>query len=345
LFRGFFISICISVAVLVFVVSTVAQLSLQGEVVDVIDGKTIVVAISHGNVPVELQYIEVPIAGQALHDTVKDHLRTLVIGQRVNYRPRIMTKERTVVQLTMNGVDISQQMLRDGAAWHIPWQVSGQERTEFDAYAAMEAAAKNEKRGVWSIPGLKPGWESRPNNNNGLEEKDLVRSNFGVGNARPNRSGRSNPSFGDVGALVNRYDPGSRTGLLSTTFLPIQLPKDVDSVQRAAIDVTYYYKENDAKARKGSYVVSVAFLSQKAEFITNNELVVWDNGKIIVVGKPKRTVSKYSDGVYETLIYGLSRSLLEKAANDEAVYFKVGRHVIQLTGGRYLIYNMLQVTQ
>src|SRR5258706_11012314 len=128
--------------------------------------------------------------------------------------------------------------------------------------------------------------------------------------------------------------------------MPIDVGKDhPDSVERMAIDVSYYYKENVARSRKGTFVVTVAFLSQKAEFLTNNELMVWDNGKVIVIGKPKRTVSNRSDGVRETLIYGMNRSVLERAAGNEGVYLKVGHHVVQLTGGRYLLYNLLQVTQ
>ena len=76
-----------------------------GEVVEVLDGKTVVVVVPTGRVKVELQYIDVPEDGQALHAAMKAHLRTLVAG--------------------VKGVDVSQQMLRDGAAWHLQFEKSG----------------------------------------------------------------------------------------------------------------------------------------------------------------------------------------------------------------------------
>jgi endonuclease YncB( thermonuclease family) len=327
-----------------------AQRSFAGEVTGVLDGRTVTLAISSGRINVQLQYIEVPNTGQQMSNTVIDHLRSLVIGKTVYYRPRNILKDRTIGQLTLGGVDISQQMLRDGAAWHIPSEMSGQELGEFKLYASMEASAKSENLGIWSISGLKPAWEFRADKREieRREEKTSFVSNSGPLPAATTTSKtavNSNPSFGNVGALINRYDPESRTGFLSTAFMPIQVAKDVDSVEQIAVDVTYYYKESDRKLRNGSFVVTVAFLSRNTQFLTNNELTVWDNGKITVIGKPKRQVSNRSDGVYETLIYGVSRNILERAAGNEAVYIKVGKHVIHFTGGRYLLYNLLQVTQ
>ena len=138
-------------AILMFVASAAAQLTIPGEVVDVIDGKTVLVAIPGSKVKVELQYIDVPEQGQQLSDTVTAHLRSLVIGKSVEYRPQVLLKDRAIGRLTIKNIDISQQMLRDGAAWHKPIDSSGQERAEFDIYASTEAAAKQERIGVWSI--------------------------------------------------------------------------------------------------------------------------------------------------------------------------------------------------
>lgn len=357
MFRDLVLSFGVLVAVFTFVGSTSAQSSLSGQVVDVIDGKSIVVAMPNGNMTVQLQYIDVPEQGQALHDTVKEHLRGLMMGKRVDYRPRIISKDRTIAKVMVNGVDMSQQMLLDGAAWLIPSQTSGQEKSEFDAYAAMEASAKREKRGVWAVPGLKPAWEFRAEQK-AIEQRKEQGSFITASTSQAavtKSSASSNSSFGDVGSLVNRFDPVSKTGMLSTTFLPVDAPAEkdkdketqtvIDTVKRAAIDVTYYYKENDAKARTGSFVVTFAFLSENLEFFANNDLVVFEHGKSTVIGKPKRTVTTRAEGVQETLAYGVSRDLLQKIMNDESAYLKVGHHMIQLSGGRYLIYNMLQVTE
>ena len=336
-------------AILAFVVSASAQMSLAGEVTDVIDGRTVVVSIASGKIKVQLQYIDVPETGQELHDIVKEHLRGLVAGKTVDYRPRNILDDRMIGQITLGNVDLSQQMLRDGAAWHIPSKVSGQELGEYQLYASIESATKTEKLGIWAIAGLKPAWDVRAENKEKArrEEEESWISSYSkssAGNSSRN-SRNSNPAFRNVGALLDRYDPESMTGLLSTSYMPIEVGKDQEIVERIGIAITYYYEEGESKKRKGSFVVSVAFLSKKVQFAGNNELTIWDNGKITVVGKPKRFVSVKDDGVHETLAYGISRLMLERAAGNDGVFMKVGNNVIHLTGGRYLVYNLLQVTQ
>src|SRR5438105_14969950 len=71
----------------VFAISAAAQSYLPGEVVDVVDGKTVVVAVPGGRINVELQYIDTPDQGQNLHEVVRNHLRETLVGKTVQYRP------------------------------------------------------------------------------------------------------------------------------------------------------------------------------------------------------------------------------------------------------------------
>jgi hypothetical protein len=50
-------------------------------------------------------------------------------------------------------------MLRDGAAWYLIPESSSQNQLEREDYKKNEAAAKEEKRGVWSSGTVKPSWE------------------------------------------------------------------------------------------------------------------------------------------------------------------------------------------
>ena len=127
------------------------QLSNGGEVVDVVDGRTMIVATGGGRVKVELQFIEVPEAGEQFYDAVKGHLRRMLVGKAVEFKPREILSGRVIGRVFLNNVDVSQQMLRDGAAHHVPRERSRQDKNQFDAYASTEALAKTEKRGVWSI--------------------------------------------------------------------------------------------------------------------------------------------------------------------------------------------------
>lgn len=350
MFRIFALSVF---TLVVFTVSAAAQFPIAGQVVDVIDGKTILVAIHNGNVKVELQYIDVPDPGQELHDTVKTHVRNLLMGKSIVYRPKSIFNDHAIGQVNVRDLDISQQLLRDGAAWHLPRETSGQTQAEFDVYASLETAAKNEKLGVWSIQGLKPAWAHRAETKE--RQKAWQQEEYKMTTASPSRTAvvnrakfktqpKGNPAFGNVGSLLNRYDPETKTGLLSTSYLPIDGNKELP--QRIGIDITYYYKENGNGKRDGSFVFTVYFQSKAPQFLINNSLMVLDNGKTSTIGKPKRKVSTSSLGdVTETLMYKVDRSTLERAANNEDVFFKIRDHMVFLTGGRYLLYNLLQVTQ
>src|SRR5215210_8377275 len=105
---------CLTVAL--FLSAAVAQRTMQGEVVEVLDGKTLVIQGSSTRSTVELQYVAVPSEGQPMSDTVTNHLKKLVLGKQVEYRPKMLSYPYSVGLLTIDDVDISQQMLRDGAA-------------------------------------------------------------------------------------------------------------------------------------------------------------------------------------------------------------------------------------
>jgi hypothetical protein len=60
-------------------------------------------------------------------------------------------------RLFIGDVEINKQMLRDGAAWFNDPESDGWGRE----YQEIETLAKNEKRGVWGVEGLKPAWEFR----------------------------------------------------------------------------------------------------------------------------------------------------------------------------------------
>ncbi len=143
--------------------SAFSQRRFGGKVVEVIDGKTAVVQMSNGGkLTIILQYIEIPEPDQPLHQIVKDHLQKLVLNQYVEINPRGLSGNATTVgQIFLKDVDISRQMLRDGAAWFAVLENGGQSPSESANYQSHESQAKAEKRGVWGIEGMKPAWEFR----------------------------------------------------------------------------------------------------------------------------------------------------------------------------------------
>jgi endonuclease YncB( thermonuclease family) len=139
-----------------------AQTNFVGKVVEVVDGKTVVIELHTGKkITAELQFIEVPEPEQQLHQVVKDHLRKLLLDKVVDFRPSSIKATKTAGTVYLNGNDVAMQMIRDGAAWHVSPDMSGQAAAEGDSYRSNELLAKTENLGVWSIPGLKPAWEFR----------------------------------------------------------------------------------------------------------------------------------------------------------------------------------------
>jgi endonuclease YncB( thermonuclease family) len=337
----------IVVFLLMFAFNASAQfLSTGGEVVEIVDGKTVVIAIPNGRVKVELQFVEVPEPGQPMHDTVKAHLQKLLMGKVVEYKPFRLFADRTVGRVTLNNVDVSQQMLRDGAAWLIPINTSGQDKNEHSLYSTMETAAKGEKRGVWSMTGLKPAWEFRAEKNT---ERSQSQNTYRQTAAKPRSKqpgywGDVNPLIGDVGALSHGYNAGKRLGYVSTMFGGVEQTEDDKANNRVmALDITYHYKEDTQSGRDGLFVITVISNSNTPRFARNNDLILMEE-KPILIGKAKRTVSSGENRIRETLTYTVQRSAIEKLVNGTA-NLSIGGHLVQPRSFAYsILHNMLQIS-
>lgn len=129
-----------------------AQLTVTGQITDVIDGKTLVIeTISRSKITIKLQFIEIPDSTEPFAEVVREHLQKLVSGKSVQFQTRRMSQFSMMTGVLMiSGVDVSQQMLRDGAAWYAVREKDDQSAGERKTYLTTEAAAKAEKRGVWS---------------------------------------------------------------------------------------------------------------------------------------------------------------------------------------------------
>ena len=282
---------------------------------------------------------------------VKEHLRDLAVGKMIEYRPRNIMSDRTIGQLWSNGVDLSQQMLRDGAAWHVPSQLSGQERTEFDMYAATEAAAKNEKLGIWSAVDLKPSWERsvaiQAKNFNAPTSMTESLPSKKIEKVRTGKWGDVNPKLGSVGAVFNGYNAESRTGFLSTGISMVNLNNAAldERFQNAKLfaDFTYWYKETDT-GRDGTFVFTLISENDTPMFARDQEMVlIGEKGKISV-GRGKRSESRSGGKVFEKLTFNVSRANVERMTNDVTV-MKIADHLLEPQTIRYILFNMLQVAK
>lgn len=145
---------------LLFTFSVKAQDSNYGKVTEIVDGRTMVITTTAGDkFNFLLFYIEVPEPEQELSQLVKTHLERLVLNKEVKLVSESKYSQGFLGTIYLGDIDISQQMLRDGAAWYnLPEQSNASSRNE---YQQMESLAKSEKLGIWGVQGLKPAWEFR----------------------------------------------------------------------------------------------------------------------------------------------------------------------------------------
>ncbi|MDQ6787408.1 MAG: thermonuclease family protein [Acidobacteriota bacterium] len=356
--------------------SAFAQGRVGGRVVEVIDGKTVVIEMQNlSRLTAELQYIEVPEIGQPLNQTVKDHLRELVEGKIVEFKAKGLRKTNTVGQLFLNGVDISQQMIRDGAAWHAGLNKSGQDTVESAVYQSNEAQAKREKRGIWSIENLKPSWEIRAEaeENRRREEKlaaeklaqeaaaksaaqaiikplkpkarPQMSSEAAMWNQAPDANEKMPENFSNVGGLMVGYNPNSKIGIVATPLLKLAVP-DKDIIQAIGIGIGYFYHNDESKGREFFYIIAVESDSKEFRFLKSNDLIVTADNQKIVVGKAKRYARQNGSLVKETLYYEVKRSVIAKISAAKSVNIKAGTYSTNLNSDiQMLLKNFINASE
>lgn len=206
------------VFVLVSGLSAFGQSRIAGRVVEILDGRTMVLETNSGRMRVQIAYIETPESEQATYAIVKDHLTKMLAGTVVEFRPIRIGDTNSMGTIDLRGVDVGMQLIRDGAAWHEPLETSGQPRAEAAEYAKVQSLAKSEKRGIWSVAGLKAPWELRAEREAELERQAALK--------RGNRT---------VAAGINQYQTIVRPG--------VKKAADVDHSKAGASNWDFLFTE------------------------------------------------------------------------------------------------------
>lgn len=207
---------------LAFTVSGFAQRAITAAVTNVIDGQTITVALSGGsNLTVRLTSIETPDEGQPFSEIVTEHLTAIALGKTVELRINAISDDAMFGQVVLNGIDLSQQMLRDGAAWYSQ-EISFSRESE-TAYQANEQAAKSESRGIWGVVGLRKPSELRkaiegvknPLNDSRVSQLAWEQLGYSVEGIFPSES--FTPSTGNCGGTVVGIVDGDTVKILTSS--------------------------------------------------------------------------------------------------------------------------------
>lgn len=348
---------------LAFAAMGFSQSTLAGRVVQVLDGKTVVIQISSGTLTAELQYIDVPEPEQPLHGMVRQHLEKLVMDKEVTFKTSGFGSAKTFGQLFVNSSDIAIQMLRDGAAWHVSPEKSGQKASEGDAYEYHQTQAKLENRGVWGVKDLKPAWQFRAEKQEQIRQAQVAKESVNAGSSEARFETASsttarkpvrregpwadvNPLMKDPGPLLHGYNAAGKTGWLSTPLMGVKELEGVPVDQKVACEVTYVYKQESEKLRKGKFVFTLISVADEWRFIKENSVSVLVDEKNVFTGKPKRTTTKEEGKAVEKLTYEISKAAIEKVVYGGEVTLKIGKYNLYPGQGmQLLLYNMLQVAE
>lgn len=111
------------------------------------------------HIPVILYGISCPYIGQPYAEEAKQYLTKLIFEKEVDLA---WVDEdiygRKIGIITVNNININEEMIRAGFAWH------NKEQDYNPEWAKLETEAKIAKRGLWSQPNPIPPWEWRAKN-------------------------------------------------------------------------------------------------------------------------------------------------------------------------------------
>ena len=151
-------SALLAVAVCAFTCGYAQANSFVGKVIEINDGDEITIFSMNRPVRIRLIGIDAPERNQPFGDIARQHLSDLVNDKVVVAEYSGISGDNSLIgRVLLNDVDISAQMLRDGAAWFDSRaRLSDSQR---DIYSQSEQAARKERRGLWQSEGAIAPWE------------------------------------------------------------------------------------------------------------------------------------------------------------------------------------------
>jgi endonuclease YncB( thermonuclease family) len=347
--------------ILIFSVFTLAQINYSGQVTEIVDGRTVIIEAQQGvKIKLKLENIEVPEPEQKLHQIVKDHLTKLVLNKYVQFKTKGFSDTQATGQLFINGIDISQQMIRDGAAWYALASKAGQNRFQIEEYENIETQAKAEKRGVWSIPEMKPAWEfraekerkrlaeikkkqeeeieKRRSQNRDSEERIKANANVQMW-AEVNTVGYvldsniiagyeynigSSQPFSGHSEVTRRSYIGTPLSIFNVSF--------ENKEHKLLGMLVYYYHDKNPGTPESYYVFGLISKSPTPKFTDAETLTIIADGQTFRSIGSGRRVKKTDDGIEEFLSYGFTSQALTRIKRARRLDVTLGNYRGSVSG-------------
>lgn len=133
----------------------------QGKVVGITDGDSIRVLHDNQEIKIRLWGIDCPEKHQDYGNRAKQQTSELAFGQTVEVNEIDRDRYgRTVAMVTLpNGQVLNEELIRSGMAW--VYRKYCNRKVECAQWLELQAGARDQKIGLWSMPNPIPPWEFR----------------------------------------------------------------------------------------------------------------------------------------------------------------------------------------
>jgi endonuclease YncB( thermonuclease family) len=150
--------------------------ALSGTVERVADGDTLrLVAPSGQRTTIRLAGIDAPEKSQPFGRAAGRRLAALCLGKEAEAAFRATDRYgRTVARVFCDGTDAGRTLIEEGLAWHYVQYAKTQPSDEALGDASAEAAARGEKRGLWSDLEPQAPWDYRKARKAGSKRRPLT---------------------------------------------------------------------------------------------------------------------------------------------------------------------------
>jgi endonuclease YncB( thermonuclease family) len=139
------------------------HVALLGRITGIVDGDTVnVLILGKQQIRVRIAFIDAPEKGQAFGQRAKQAMSELVFGKDVKLRPHTIDRYgRLVARVIVDNQDAGLELLKEGLCWVYERYLPEASPDIQVSYQQAQAAALEQKSGLWSDPFPVPPWDWR----------------------------------------------------------------------------------------------------------------------------------------------------------------------------------------
>lgn len=312
---------------------------MTGRVVGVIDGKTFVLQTASGRLHGAVEFIDVPEPEQPLSRLIREHMERLLLNKEVSFVPNGFSQRAVTGRVLLDGRDVGQQLVRDGAAWRVPSERTGQLDSESAVYKLLEDLARSEKRGIWSIEGLTLPWEFRARKDRSFSEPAFLlaatdrsaveRKNYdypkNFSDMWVEVGGEAFGRGGQQGPIYRGYDPVRNIRNTSTSSFA-QIVGDGRDILEVEIRLVHFQGTITPRSPSTAFVIGILATSTRHRFERINSVTITADGETIELGRGQRFWRESGGSVEEMLQYRIGRIDLGRLTQAKKIAIKLGTY-------------------